>query len=183
MDTEVAKILDRSIRRVPDFPKKGILFYDISTLLKDKKAFKIAIDEIIKKIEEEIGKDSFDKVASIESRGFIFGSAIAYKLEKGFVIVRKEGKLPAETLSYTYGLEYGTATIEIHTDSVEKGEKLIVVDDVLATGGTALATCKLIKDLGGEVKACVFLIELEKTEGRKKIEREGIKVISLLKYW
>ncbi len=182
MNPDIAKILDRNIRRIPDFPKKGILFYDISTLLKNKDAFRIAVDEMGKAISEEIG-DDFDKVASIESRGFIFGSAIAYKFGKGFVIVRKEGKLPAETLSYSYGLEYGTATVEIHSDAIENGEKVIVVDDLLATGGTALAACKLVEDLGGEVKACVFLIELEKTGGRKKLEEKGIKVISLLKYW
>ena len=169
------KFLDENIRRVPDYPKKGILFYDISTLLKNGKAFKTAVDLLVSKLK----KYKFDKVVAIESRGFIFGGAIAYKFGVGLVIVRKEGKLPAETLSYSYGLEYGEATVEIHTDAIKKGEKVIVLDDLIATGGTAEATCKLVQDLGGKPVACAFLIELVKLGGAKKLPCD---VVSLIKY-
>jgi len=174
--------LDSLIRRVPDFPKKGILFYDISTLLKDGGGFSLAVDLIAERLEESINLDKVTKFLSIESRGFIFGAALAYKFKKGLVIVRKEGKLPAETISYSYGLEYGIATVEMHVDAVESGDNFVIVDDLLATGGTALATLKLAEDLGGHVLASAFLIELEKLEGRKKLEEKGIKVISILTY-
>lgn len=182
MSSEVIRELDQKIRRVPDFPKKGILFYDVTTLLKDSSAFYKAIDLLAEKIEKEIGSKNFDKVASIESRGFILGAPLAYKFKKGFVVVRKEGKLPYETLSYSYGLEYGTATVEIHVDAVEKGEKIIVVDDLIATGGTLSATVKLIEDIGGKVVGSAFLIELAKLNGRKIMDEKGIKVISLIVY-
>jgi adenine phosphoribosyltransferase len=174
--------LDSLIRRVPDFPKKGILFYDISTLLKDAKGFSLAIDLIAEKLVENVNLDKITKFLSIESRGFIFGAALAYKFKKGLVIVRKEGKLPAETISYSYGLEYGIATVEMHVDAVEIGDSFVIVDDLLATGGTALATLKLAEDLGGQVLACAFLIELEKLGGRKKLEEKGVKIISVLRY-
>lgn len=182
MTKEDLDYLDRSIRRIPDFPRKGILFYDISTLIKDAKAFTKAIDILCENIDKYVGRDGFSKVVSIESRGFIFGSAIAYVFKKGLVIVRKEGKLPAETISYSYGLEYGTATVEIHIDAIDENEKVLIVDDLLATGGTALAACKIVRDLKGVPVGCVFLIELEKLGGRKKIEQEGIKVVSLIRY-
>ncbi len=175
------KFLEQKIRRVPDFPKKGILFYDITPVLQDAKAFKTAIDLMCNLITNELG-DNFDKVASIESRGFILGSAVAYTLNKGFVMVRKEGKLPYETLSYSYGLEYGTATCEIHIDAISKGEKVVVIDDLIATGGTAVATAKLVRELGGNVIGALFLIELTSLEGRKELEKENIKVLSILKY-
>ncbi len=179
---ELVRFLDSKIRRIPDFPKRGIIFYDISTLLKDSEAFYIAVDLLSSHVDEVVGKDSFSKVVGIESRGFIFASAIAYRFKKGLVMVRKEGKLPAETLSYSYGLEYGTATVEIHTDAIERGENVIIVDDLLATGGTALATCKLVEDLGGNVSAFSFLIELDNLGGRRKIEGIGKKVASIIRY-
>ncbi len=181
-DDRIIDELDKKIRRVPDFPKKGILFYDLTTLLQDSSTFHKAIDLLADKVEKEIGSKNFQKVVSIESRGFILGSPLAYKFKKGFVIVRKEGKLPYETLSYSYGLEYGTATVEIHTDAIEKGESVIVVDDLIATGGTISATIKLVEDLGGKVVGSVFLVELVKLGGRKIIESKGIKVVSIISY-
>lgn len=182
MTDKIISELDKKIRRVPDFPKKGILFYDLTTLLQDFSTFPKTIDLLAEKIEKEIGSKNFQKVVSIESRGFILGSPLAYTFKKGFVIVRKEGKLPYETLSYSYGLEYGTATVEIHTDAIEKGENVIVVDDLIATGGTVAATIKLIEDLGGKVIGSAFLVELAKLGGRKLIESNGVKVISLIAY-
>lgn len=182
MNSDIIKELDQKIRRVPDFPKKGVLFYDVTTLLKDGEAFHKALDLLAKKIEKEISPKNFQKVVCIESRGFILGAPIAYIFKKGLVIVRKEGKLPHETLSYSYGLEYGTATVEIHTDSIEKGESVIIVDDLIATGGTVSATVKLVEDLGGKAIAAVFLVELAKLNGRKLIESKGLKVLSLLVY-
>lgn len=182
MSQEVISELDRKIRRVPDFPKKGILFYDVTTLLKDASAFRKAIDLLAERVEKEIGVQNFQKVASIESRGFILGAPLAYKFNKGLVIMRKEGKLPYESLSCSYGLEYGIASIEVHVDAVEKGENLIIVDDLIATGGTVSAATRLINDLGGKVVGAVFLVELAKLEGRKFLDSQGIKVISLLSY-
>ncbi len=165
-----------TIREIPDYPKKGILFYDITTLWKDAAAFKSAIDELAAKY---AGK-GITKVVGAESRGFIVGAPVAYLLGAGFVPVRKKGKLPAEIVSKSYSLEYGEAVIEVHKDAVEKGEKVLFVDDLLATGGTAGAAIELIRSLGGDVVAAAFLVELEFLNGRKLLT--GTDVFSLVKY-
>ena len=170
------KKLRQLIRDIPDFPKKGIVFRDITTLLKDAAGFKQIIDLML----EDLQKLSFDKIVGIESRGFIFGSVLAYLLQKGFIPVRKKGKLPAEVISEEYELEYGSDVLEIHSDALKQGEKVIIVDDLLATGGTAAATCKLVEKAGGEVAGNLFAIELEALEGRKKLEKYN--VFSYLKY-
>ncbi|RME79219.1 MAG: adenine phosphoribosyltransferase [Chloroflexi bacterium] len=168
--------LASKIRNVPDFPVKGILFYDITTLLKDGEAFKASVDQLA----ERYAGQQIDLVVGVESRGFIFGTALAYKLGAGFVPVRKPGKLPAETISESYELEYGTNTLEIHTDAIQKGQKVLVVDDLLATGGTAKATCNLVERLGGEVVSVAFFIELTFLHGRDQLQ--GYDVFSVLKY-
>jgi adenine phosphoribosyltransferase len=168
--------LKKVVREVPDFPKEGILFYDITTLLKDGKAFAEAVDALSERYE---GKE-IDAVVAIEARGYIFGPAMAYRLGVGFIPMRKPGKLPAKTIQETYELEYGTDTIEMHEDAVEAGQKVLVVDDLLATGGTAAAACRLVEKAGGQVVECCFLIELSFLNGRDKLgSRE---VFSLLKY-
>lgn len=163
------------VRSIPDFPKKGVLFRDITPLLADKKMFKACIQALAKKI-----KGKVDVVASIESRGFIFGAALAYELGVGFVPIRKKGKLPFKTYTASYDLEYGKAEIEVHTDAICDGDRVILIDDVLATGGTMLAAIKLIKKLGGNIQSTVFLIELLFLKGRTKLK--GYQVISLIKY-
>jgi adenine phosphoribosyltransferase len=168
--------LKRLIRSVPDFPKKGILFYDITTLLKDKQALKVVIDSFAKPYLDK----AVDIVAGVESRGFIFAAALAYQLGAGFVPVRKPGKLPAATLNACYDLEYGQDILEIHRDAVEKGQRVLVVDDLLATGGTAAAVIQLISQLGGHVVGAAFLVELEFLHGRKRLN--GYDVYSLLQY-
>lgn len=168
--------LASTIRNVPDFPVKGILFYDITTLLNDPEAFKASIDQLA----DHYQNAEIDLIVGIESRGFIFGTVLAYVLETGFVPVRKPGKLPAEILTESYELEYGTNTIEIHVDAIEKGQKVLVVDDLLATGGTAAATCNLVEKLGGEVIGVAFVIELSFLGGRDKLKEYD--VFSLLKY-
>ena len=168
--------LKKVIRNVSDFPKAGIVFRDITTLLKDEKAFKKSIDILY----EQYKNKKIDKVVSVESRGFIFGSALAYRLGAGFVPVRKPKKLPAQTIREEYQLEYGTDSLEIHTDAIKKGEKVLVVDDLLATGGTVAATCKLIKKLGGKIVSLTFLIELTFLHGRDKLE--GYDVFSIIQY-
>jgi adenine phosphoribosyltransferase len=160
------KDLSKFIRDVPDFPKKGIIFKDITTLLKDEKAFKSAVDIFVKKYKES----GIEKVVGVESRGFIFGSAIAYKLGVGFVPARKPGKLPAETLKEEYALEYGTDAVEIHKDAIKKGERILVIDDLLATGGTLSATCRLVEKLGGKIVAVACLIELTFLNGVEKLK-------------
>lgn len=168
--------LKKVVREIPNFPKEGILFYDITTLLKDGKALAEAVDALSKRYE---GK-KVDAVVAIEARGYIFGPALAYRLGVGFVPMRKPGKLPAKTIRETYELEYGTDTIEMHEDAVEAGQKILVVDDLLATGGTAAAACRLVEKAGGQVVECCFLIELTFLKGREKLgSRE---VFSLLKY-
>ena len=160
------------IRTVPHWPKKGIMFRDITTLLKDPVGLKICIDEFIGRYQ----KKDIDVVVGIDSRGFILGGAIAYLLGKGFVPVRKKGKLPAETEKEEYALEYGTDTIEIHKDAIEKGQKVLIIDDLIATGGTALAAAKLVKKLGGEVVEFGFIVDLPDLGGRKKLEEHGYSV-------
>jgi len=168
--------LNELIRDVPDFPKKGIVFKDITTLLKDGPAFAEVINMFKKRYEDK----RVDKVAGIESRGFIFGGALANLLNCGFIPVRKPGKLPYDTISEDYSLEYGTNSLEIHTDAVAEGENILIIDDLLATGGTAEAVVKLIKRLKGNIIGVEFLIELDFLNGRKKLE--GYPVNSLINY-
>ena len=163
------------IRNVPDFPVKGIQFKDITTLAKDHSAFKESCDRIIKKYK----KKGIDKVAAIEARGYVWGGVIAYQLDAGFILIRKPGKLPAETLSEEYELEYGTDKIEMHADAIEKGDRVLLFDDLLATGGTAKAACKLIEKAGASVQGIAFIIELTGSlHGRDKLE--GYDVMSLI---
>ena len=168
--------LKETIRNIPDFPKPGILFRDITTLLSDKTAFKYAIDELAKKFKDK----KIDKVVAVEARGFIFGAAIAHRLGAGFVPVRKKGKLPWKTNSATYELEYGTDTLQIHNDAISPKDRILIVDDLLATGGTAKAVTDLIKQLEGKVAGIAFLIELKALNGKTKLK--GYPVFSLIKY-
>jgi adenine phosphoribosyltransferase len=168
--------LKKLIREIPDFPKPGILFYDITTLLKDKRGFATLIDALA---EYYMGKD-IDLVLGMEARGFIFGPALAYRLNAGFVPVRKPGKLPAATERYDYALEYGTNTLEIHRDAIQKGQKVIIVDDLLATGGTAEATAKLAEMLGAKIAGLGFVVELDFLNPRAKLKNYD--VFSLLHY-
>ena len=164
------------IRSIPDFPEPGIIFRDITTVMQDSDGFKLAIDSM----EDTIKDLDFDVIAGLESRGFMFGTPIAYNMGKPFVPIRKKGKLPCETISEEYSLEYGTAEIEIHTDAIKKGQKVVIVDDLIATGGTVEAAIKLIERLGGEVVACVFLTELVGLKGRDVLE--GYRVESIVKF-
>lgn len=168
--------LASTIRTVPDFPIKGILFYDITTMLKNPAALRTCIDQLVDHYQDA----NVDVVVGAESRGFLFGMPLAYQLNVGFVPVRKPGKLPAATMAESYQLEYGTNTIEIHVDAIEKGQRVLIVDDLLATGGTAAATCKLIEKLGGQVMGLAFVIELNFLKGREKIQ--GYDVFSLIQY-
>ena len=168
--------LKRCIRDIPDFPKPGILFRDITTLLKDRKAFKTAVDDLAKKYKDT----KVDTVVAVEARGFIFGSVLAYKLGAGFVPVRKKGKLPWKTNSVTYELEYGTDTLEIHHDAFKPDDRVLIVDDLLATGGTIKAVTELIKQLQGKIVGIAFLIELAALNGREKLK--GLPLYSLIKY-
>lgn len=168
--------LKELIREVADFPKKGILFYDITTLLKDKAGFAALIDAL----SEHYLDKKVDLVLGMEARGFIFAPAVAYRLNAGFVPVRKPGKLPAATTRHDYALEYGTNTLEIHKDAIEKGQRVIIVDDLLATGGTAEATTKLAASLGAEVVGLGFVVELDFLQGREKLAQYD--VFSLLHY-
>ena len=164
------------IRDIKDFPKEGIVFKDITPLLKDTKALQAATKALL----ELVSVKEIDKVVGIESRGFFFAPLLAMKLDAGFVPVRKAGKLPYDTLNERYALEYGEDTLEIHIDSIEKGERVLIHDDVLATGGTAAAVCKLIERMGGEIVQCNFLIELDFLNGKDKLK--GYEVKSLLQY-
>jgi len=168
--------LRRTIREVPDFPKPGILFYDITTLLRNRRAFASSIDILSQRY---IG-ETVDAIVCIESRGFILGAAMAYRLGTGLIPVRKPGKLPFRTLQETYALEYGTDSIEMHVDPIQKGQQILVVDDLLATGGTAAAACRLVERAGGRVLECCFLIELEGLKGRQRLGAR--KVFSLIQY-
>jgi adenine phosphoribosyltransferase len=168
--------LKKLIREVPDFPKKGILFYDITTLLKDKLGFARLIDALSV---HYIGKD-IDLVLGMEARGFIFGPALAYRLNAGFVPVRKPGKLPAETVKISYELEYGSNALEVHKDAITKGQRILIVDDLLATGGTAVATADLASGLGAQIAGLAFVVELDFLKGRDKLAKYD--VFSLLHY-
>lgn len=170
--------LKNYIRSIPDYPKKGILFRDITTLIKDDKVFRYTIDKITEKIKDL----NFEKIVAIESRGFIFASAVAYKMSKSLILIRKKNKLPAETYSENFELEYGKATIEIHKDSIQKNDAVIIIDDLIATGGTAKAGAKLVEKSGGKVQAFVFVINLFDLNGKKYLENEGYKTLSLIDF-
>lgn len=173
---KVMKKIEEYVRSIPDFPEKGIIFRDITTVLGDNEGFSLAIDSY-----QEMLKDlEFDVVVGLESRGFMFGTPIAYNMKKAFVPIRKKGKLPCETISEEYELEYGKAEIEVHVDAIKKGQKIVIIDDLIATGGTVEAAIKLIEKLGGEVVACVFLIELVDLKGREKLK--GYPVKSIITY-
>lgn len=177
MATLTIEDVKEKIRAVPDFPKKGIIFRDITTGLKDAETLQVMVDYLC----DQYKDCKIDYIAGIESRGFIFGMPMAYKLDCGFIPVRKPNKLPAETIKESYDLEYGSDSIEIHADAIEKGANVLVVDDLLATGGTAQAACKLVKKAGGNLVGAAFLIELESLNGRDKLTDCG-KVVSMLKY-
>lgn len=168
--------LQDKIRSIVDYPKEGIIYRDITTLLNDRDGFQEAIDRMV----DAVGDSDIDLVLGIEARGFIFGSAMAYDMDCGFVPIRKKGKLPSDAYSKTYDLEYGTDTIELHKDGIKPGQKVIVVDDLLATGGTAKATADLVEMAGGVIEGFVFLIELEDLNGRELISDYEVK--SIIKY-
>ena len=171
-----AEALRAKIREIPDFPKPGILFYDITTLLKDADAYREAIDLMV----DPYRGEQIDLVVGMESRGFIFSAPLAYQLGAGFVPVRKLGKLPAETLTVEYALEYGSNTLEIHRDAVKSGQRVLIVDDLLATGGTVGGTIDLVERLGGEVVGLAFLVELDFLKGRERLK--GRRVTSVIRY-
>ena len=170
--------LKNYIRSIPDYPKKGILFRDITTLIEDEKAFKESIDQII----ERSKKFNFTKVAAIESRGFVFASSVSYILNKPFVMLRKKNKLPSERYSVDFELEYGKATIEIHKDSIKKGEKVLIIDDLIATGGTAEAGAKLVEVSGGKVAGFIFIINLFDLGGNQKLKDKSYFTESLVEF-
>lgn len=170
------KKLEEYVRSILDFPEKGIIFRDITSVLQDKDGLKLAIEQV----QEHLKGVDFDLVLGPESRGFIFGVPVAYNMNKGFIPVRKKGKLPCETVEMEYDLEYGTATIEIHKDAIKPGQKVVIIDDLIATGGTIEAITRLVEGLGGEVVKIVFLIELEGLKGVDKLK--GYNVESVIKY-
>ena len=166
------------IRSIPDYPKKGILFRDITTLIKNEKAFSETINQIV----ERSKKVKFDKIAAIESRGFVFASAVSYVLKKPFVMLRKKNKLPADVHSIDFELEYGTATIEVHKDSIDKNDNILIIDDLIATGGTAEAAAKLVEISKGKVAAFIFVINLFDLNGTDKLLNKGYKVENLIDF-
>jgi adenine phosphoribosyltransferase len=166
------------IRTIPHYPKQNIMFRDITTLLKDPVGLRVTIDDLARRYADM----KIDKVAGIEARGFILGAPLAYVLGKGFIPIRKKGKLPAETIGHDYELEYGTDRIEIHTDAIQAGERVLLVDDLIATGGTAEAACKLITKMGGEIVECCFVIDLPDIGGRARLEKHGHKVFALCEF-
>jgi adenine phosphoribosyltransferase len=168
--------LAKHIRNVPDFPKPGIGFKDVTTLLKDRRAFKASVDQLARALKGV----KIDAVAVIESRGFPFGAALAYKLGTGVILVRKPGKLPAKTVRQSYALEYGTDALEMHRDAIKPGQRVLIVDDLLATGGTAAAVVKLVEKLKGKVAGLAFVVELDFLQGRAKLA--GRRVVSLVHY-
>lgn len=168
------------IRTIPNYPKKGIMFRDITTLIKDPVGFRLVVDNFTQRyIQTDF---EFDTIVGIESRGFIIGSALSYALGKGFIPIRKKGKLPAEVVSQEYSLEYGTDHIEIHKDALKKGERVILVDDLLATGGTAMAAAALVEKLGGIVVEMAFIVDLPEVGGRKKLTDKGYKLFALTEF-
>ena len=166
------------IRSIPDYPKKGILFRDITTLIKDEKAFSEAINQIV----ERSKKIKFDKIAAIESRGFVFASAVAYILNKPFIMLRKKNKLPADVHSVDFELEYGTATIEVHKDSINENESVLIIDDLIATGGTAEAAAKLVETSKGKVAGFIFVINLFDLNGSDNLSKKGYNIDSLIEF-
>lgn len=166
------------IRTIPHYPKQNILFRDITSLLKDPMGLKITINELVRRYADM----EIDKVMGIEARGFIVGAPLAYALGKGFVPIRKQGKLPAETIGHDYELEYGTDRIEVHTDAITSGERVLLVDDLIATGGTAEAATKLIEKIGGKIVECCFVIDLPNVGGRKRLEKQGYSVFALCEF-
>lgn len=170
------KTIEEYVRSIPDFPEPGVIFRDVTSVLQDAEGLKLAIDSMQAALEDV----DVDVIVGLESRGFIFGMPIAYNLNKPFIPVRKKGKLPCETVSMSYELEYGTAEIEIHKDAIKPGQKVVIIDDLIATGGTVEAAAKLIEQLGGEVVKVVFLMELAGLNGRKKLE--GYDVTSVICY-
>ena len=176
MDGGIILNLKSKIREIEDFPIEGVSFKDVTTLTKDKDAFRIAVDKLVENLQ---GKN-IEYIVGPEARGFLFGAAVAYGLGAGFIPIRKPGKLPAETTKFEYELEYGKNTLEIHTDALAKGDRVVIVDDLLATGGTVLAAAKLVESLGAELVAMEFLIELEGLKGREKLR--NYEVNSLVKY-
>jgi len=170
--------LKKYIRSIPDYPKKGILFRDITTLIKDKNAFKSCINKIV-----EISKKmDFDKIAAIESRGFIFSSPLSYIVNKPIILLRKENKLPADKHSVNFKLEYGIAKLEVHKDSIKKNDKVLIIDDLIATGGTARAAAKLVEKSGGKIAGFIFVINLYDLGGIKKLQEKGYKALSLIEF-
>ena len=170
--------LKKHIRSIKDYPKKGILFRDITTLIKNAEAFRYTNDKII-----ELAKNiEFDKVAAIESRGFVFASTVSYQMKKPFILLRKKNKLPADVHSIDFELEYGKATIEVHKDSIQKNEKILIIDDLIATGGTAEAAAKLIKISKGEIAGFIFIINLFDLDGCKKLEKKNYKIENLMDF-
>ncbi|SNU08573.1 adenine phosphoribosyltransferase [Lachnospiraceae bacterium] len=170
------KKLEDYILTIPDFPEPGVMFRDVTGVLDSAEGLQLAIEELYKLLDGV----EYDTIAGVESRGFIFGTPLAYRANKKFVPIRKKGKLPRETVEQTYDLEYGTATIEVHKDSIKPGEKVIIIDDLIATGGTVGAAAKLVEELGGEVTKMIFMIELEGLNGREKLK--GYDVESVVKY-
>jgi adenine phosphoribosyltransferase len=170
--------LKDTIRTIKDYPKPGIMFRDITTLLADARAFRRAIDELV----QPYAGSKISKVAGIEARGFILGGAVAHQISAGFVPIRKKGKLPHETVSIAYSLEYGLDQMEMHRDAVVRGEKVVLVDDLIATGGTAEAACRLLTQMGAEIVAACFIIDLPDLGGAKKIEKLGIPVRALMQF-
>ena len=166
------------IRTIPDFPHEGILFRDVTTLFADPRGFRIAVDQLL----HPFAGSEIDKVVGLEARGFILGGAVAHQLSVGFVPVRKKGKLPAAVISEDYQLEYGQATVELHEDAIEAGEKVLIVDDLLATGGTAEAGIKLVERQGGEIVGCAFVVDLPELGGRKRLEALGMAVHCLCEF-
>jgi len=170
------KTLKDYVTTIPDFPKEGIMFRDITSVIEDPRGFRLAVDGLIASLKGE----DFDLVVGSESRGFVFGAPVAYAMGKGFVLVRKKGKLPRETISESYDLEYGSAVLEMHTDSIRKGQKIVIIDDLIATGGTTQAVIKMVEKLGGKVVKICFVMELAGLEGRKVLK--GYQVESLIIY-
>ncbi len=178
MTTDTISLIKSSIKSIPDYPKPGILFRDVTSLMEDAAAYKATIDLLVAKYKDM----GFTKVVGTEARGFLFGAPLALELGVGFVPVRKLGKLPRETVAQTYELEYGVDTLEIHTDAISQGDKVLVVDDLLATGGTIEATTKLIRQLGGEVEHAAFVINLPEIGGEKRLEGLGLNVYSICEF-
>ena len=170
--------LKSRIRTIPDYPKPGIQFRDITTLLQDPFGFRKLVDDLV----QPFAAKRIDAVAAIEARGFIIGGAVAYQLSTGFIPVRKKGKLPWKTIGQDYELEYGTDRIEIHRDAVTEGQTVLVVDDLIATGGTALATVDLLRQAGAEIVGCSFVVELPDLGGRRRLEKEGVRVLTLVEF-